>query len=216
MRLIEQFQSTLPRRERRSWANVSPQIHLYFNPRSREGSDALRTWQGIPVMYFNPRSREGSDKCSSGLPGGIIISIHAPAKGATLIIASLSPTVFDFNPRSREGSDCPYLCGKALFSRFQSTLPRRERPDFCIGNKKVLEFQSTLPRRERQHGMHFRTMRSHFNPRSREGSDHDCGCIVTQIMISIHAPAKGATSLEILVKKVSDYFNPRSREGSDV
>ena len=56
----------------------------------------------------------------------------------------------------------------------------------------------------------------HFNPRSREGSD------VLQMMadayqsgISIHAPAKGATDIQLgLVARIL-HFNPRSREGSD-
>ena len=33
------------------------------------------------------------------------ISIHAPARGATLPLPLLQPTTVNFNPRSREGSD---------------------------------------------------------------------------------------------------------------
>ena len=81
-------------------------------------------------------------------------------------------------------------------------------------------------------------MRStHFNPRSREGSD-DCvkqydrhesisnhapakGATVTPAdgwvkgLISIHAPAKGATFQTLKNSLVTLDFNPRSREGSD-
>ena len=35
-------------------------------------------------MYFNPRSREGSDIDHQHLAVALTISIHAPAKGATL------------------------------------------------------------------------------------------------------------------------------------
>ena len=35
-------------------------------------------------------------------------------------------------------------------------------------------------------------------------------------VISIHAPAKGATIPNTNVEKKSVYFNPRSREGSDL
>ena len=35
-------------------------------------------------------------------------------------------------------------------------------------------------------------------------------------MISIHAPAKGATILPACSMQRSRYFNPRSREGSDL
>ena len=99
------------------------------------------------------------------------ISIHAPAKGATCRPRSAwrrSPfqstlprrerhpgrgvpaSTRYFNPRSREGSDGGFLWGEIVFFRFQSTLPRRERP-------RPRPKQTQLNR--------------HFNPRSREGSD---------------------------------------------
>ncbi len=78
---------------------------------------------------------------------------------------------------------------------FQSTLPRRERPcrhTFCVRRWK---FQSTLPRRERL-ALDKSTARSSF--------------------ISIHAPAKGATSYPSHFLPALPDFNPRSREGSDL
>ena len=143
-----------------------------FNPRSREGSDHVRNTPAIPPANFNPRSREGSD-CFCDFPERhTLISIHAPAKGATY-------------PRFR-----------LLFSfPFQSTLPRRERreeeqtmPVFGI-------FQSTLPRRERPITLKLlKGWNCHFNPRSREGSDFPLSLQLNQVfLISIHAPAKGAT-----------------------
>ena len=79
---------------------------------------------------------------------------------------------------------------------FQSTLPRRERPGFTVKSNTPNLFQSTLPRRERRNtrlrdrrsryvsihapakgatGLLFCLATSYlcFNPRSREGSDHD-------------------------------------------
>ena len=80
------------------------------------------------------------------------ISIHAPAKGATLLSGVAITTFCDFNPRSREGSD--WLSGCDTTS--------------C----------------------------ANFNPRSREGSDVLPGFPVhLSLLISIHAPAKGATVL---------------------
>ena len=59
--------------------------HDDFNPRSREGSDVgLAVSIGIGFFNFNPRSREGSDRCFDNLSGRIAISIHAPARGATV------------------------------------------------------------------------------------------------------------------------------------
>ena len=81
----------------------------------------------------------------------------------------------------------------------------------------LLQFQSTLPRRERQRFISILCkIRIYFNPRSREGSDkngHMYGDI--GFLISIHAPAKGATKKCPLKNRGFLYFNPRSREGSD-
>ena len=54
-----------------------------------------------------------------------------------------------------------------------------------------------------------------FNPRSREGSDGVGSAIPPSPAISIHAPAKGATSLWTILSYSLRDFNPRSREGSD-
>ena len=79
---------------------------LYFNPRSREGSDSC-TKQPVTIpKHFNPRSREGSDQ-DDGIPviRRFLISIHAPVKGATTFCLISACTMVYFNPRSREGSD---------------------------------------------------------------------------------------------------------------
>ena len=63
-------------------------IHIaqHFNPRSREGSDVNLPINVTLFIYFNPRSREGSDIIGLDyVPFPIGISIHAPARGATVI-----------------------------------------------------------------------------------------------------------------------------------
>ena len=56
-----------------------------FNPRSRERSDSSEASVGSMLIYFNPRSRERSDKYWSAASAfAYSISIHAPARGATL------------------------------------------------------------------------------------------------------------------------------------
>ena len=58
---LHQFQSALPRGERHHSRYSYPQDNADFNPRSREGSDALITAYKALTGDFNPRSREGSD-----------------------------------------------------------------------------------------------------------------------------------------------------------
>ena len=107
--IVRLFQSTLPRRERQNGLQKIRK-HMHFNPRSREGSDVVFIHWSFIVAYFNPRSREGSDEQSfPNLTELLTISIHAPAKGATLVTHTFDITM----------------------AVFQSTLPRRERPIPC-------------------------------------------------------------------------------------
>ncbi len=82
-----QFQSTLPRRERLGAPFKLDAFYNHFNPRSREGSDRQK-WSGLHSQdwNFNPRSREGSDIYRCFIVPMILISIHAPAKGATTVL----------------------------------------------------------------------------------------------------------------------------------
>ena len=99
-----------------------------FNPRSREGSDNVPldvSEMDTPFQSTLPRRER---RLFSAIRSRIyIISIHAPAKGATIYVADL--VVLQF--------------------LFQSTLPRRERRGCRIPSKIFTGFQSTLPRRER-------------------------------------------------------------------
>ncbi len=142
-----------------------------FNPRSREGSDMGSQQTYETVLYFNPRSREGSDTVVGHMVDGGVISIHAPARGATntltqhvfvRIISIHAPArgatymvsldllhLADFNPRSREGSDMPTQPPFSAHGSFQSTLPRGERLLITSTFDSKALFQSTLPRGER-------------------------------------------------------------------
>ena len=77
-----------------------------FNPRSRKGSDAGISY---PRIYGHAISIHAPARGAT-LPikvasFGIEISIHAPARGATIWSFWLTWAGKDFNPRSRKGSD---------------------------------------------------------------------------------------------------------------
>ena len=77
------FQSTRPRGARRS-VSCANQLPLYFNPRARVGRDALLRQSSCARQYFNPRARVGRDELVLLETRLRIISIHAPAWGATV------------------------------------------------------------------------------------------------------------------------------------
>ena len=86
--------------------------------------------------------------------------------------------------------------GSTFEGTFQSTLPRRERPQLSRNFRDVAPISIHAPAKgaTKQHRS-TQPPNSYFNPRSREGSDQTIHlCRVYILIISIHAPAKGATS----------------------
>ena len=105
------FQSTLPREERLGLLLTIPclvtiSIHaptrgatVYFvpsvclsanfNPRSHERSDLSKLPSKPVPRNFNPRSHERSDSNNRWIYGTLSISIHAPTRGATLLMWAL-------------------------------------------------------------------------------------------------------------------------------
>ena len=144
--------------------------NLYFNPRSRMGSDLPSCLKNIILFNFNPRSRMGSDPSSKPLVIAKGISIHAPAWGATEDTCSAVP-------RGKISIHAP--AWGATFVRpssfrsfiFQSTLPHGERRHSAPLGTKAYQFQSTLPHGERPKTIDSSGSNGNFNPRSRMGSD---------------------------------------------
>ena len=165
------FQSTHPRRVR---------LHII-------GDSSM-------LEYFNPHTREGCDS-------ELLTNLKSP---------------FDFNPHTREGCDIFYRLFNHDYWEFQSTHPRRVRRELfklhpvfpisihtprrvhhCVGADWEWEeiFQSTHPRRVRHvHGLSyldiFQFQSTH--PRRVRLFIHLFNTIYS--VISIHTPAKGATS----------------------
>ena len=211
------FQSTLPRRERPYNRSGQLRDHRYFNPRSREGSDAT---------FPRPRLRRDT-RFQSTLPRRERPRWQARSSSSFPFQSTL--------PRRER----PIITGLVtLVVLFQSTLPRRERrlsgrhPPGHRGISihapaKGATYSRSFGRppdnifnprsREGSDAPDTRSDRAaqHFNPRSREGSDICKTDLDTLIHISIHAPAKGATRLRRSGQAPAGYFNPRSREGSD-
>jgi len=99
-----------------------------------------------------------------------------------------------FNPRPRAGGDSTLSDDNTLPVMFQSTPPRRGRPGHFDHNSGMITFQSTPPRRGRLH--------------------HRCGIHGVRL-VSIHAPAQGATGTGPVCRIRPQCFNPRPRAGGD-
>jgi len=122
------------------------------------------------------------------------VSIHAPARGATIRIFCLSRVPCGFNPRARTGRD-RLLYTKLEYRRCFNPRARTGRDRAGLQWPASLQlFQSTRP-----HGAR------HTPPElPPEGSD-----------VSIHAPARGATPRLESAPAIGFCFNPRARTGRD-
>ena len=193
-----------------------------FNPRTRVGCDAFRQVGTKSLTGFNPRTRVGCDSAifyslmgfntfQSTHPRGvrqqlitgqiliILVSIHAPAWGATspvlekassLIVSIHAPAwgatprlrrSFGpsrcFNPRTRVGCDACDVSGSDAPTTFQSTHPRGVR----LQNNRPLDVVGHVS--------------IHAPAWGATGILIGLGHIA---LVSIHAPAWGATSRKVI------------------
>ena len=121
------------------------------------------------------------------------LSTHAPVKGATLTSFLTLLHAQCFNSRSREGSDAKSTRRIRKPSLFQLTLPRRERLSVADGFATLDCFNSRSREGSDYHIQRYRELEERFNSRSREGSDRDLPESCQALVVSTHAPAKGAT-----------------------
>ncbi len=157
------------------------------------GSDGVKDFSCLPFKVSIHAPAWGATKSIERHCRVFLVSIHAPARGATAAVS--------------------WPC--RTFS-FQSTLPRGERrktgstynsttdvsihapargATICTSFNRSLmpSFQSTLPRGERHLHGYNSCPKTCFNPRSRAGSDTTFHLSVRRELVSIHAPARGAT-----------------------
>ena len=78
---------------------------LRFNPRTREGANRWQVVSCAWLLSFNPRTREGANIIKPSTQWVITVSIHAPVKVRTAMLASTENGLLSFNPRTREGAN---------------------------------------------------------------------------------------------------------------
>ena len=172
------------------------------------------------ILYFNPRSREGSDYRTSdaGLPS-IQFQSTLPRRERLKRQFKLRCPKRNFNPRSREGSDP--LCLSFIYVPANFNPRSREGSDFTVLKWLLMDSISihAPAKGATKHEKDGNAFYMDFNPRSREGSDVADNCtFVTRFLISIHAPAKGATTLrgcESLVPDISIHAPAKGATSSE-
>ena len=147
------------------------------------------------ISSFNPRTHTGCDYYPAFLVAPLIVSIHAPTRGATW----QTPSCADVRLFQSTHPHGVRLCRPYFFIKssvlFQSTHPHGVRQR-CFGSGlQIFLFQSTHP-----HGVR------------RVFAEDDGG----NIGVSIHAPTRGATTNNVTDEAGKMGFNPRTHTGCDV
>ena len=221
------FQSTLPRGERRYFRFYKPgkrQISIHAPARgATQVAFALGAVVNTAFQSTLPRG-ERPKIVDEAFDHGAI-SIHAPARGATFTKSGMRSHIPLFQSTLPRGERPDFRASNLVNSRFQSTLPRGERQCEMCCDFPDPEISIHAPARgATKRGTNLFPILRNFNPRSREGSDPDdvrVAKILTEfqstlprgerlmrsstfsmiVVISIHAPARGATQLFLLLCK---------------
>ncbi len=169
-------------------ASASPCSFQFAPP--RRGRQAGHPHAG-PGDDFNSRPREGGDSPCVTLKLVRVISIRAPAKGATSSFHFPFTTIlFQFAPPRR---------GR----------PRKNRDPLPVGISIRAPAKGATGHGKRSGDPPY------FNSRPREGGDRTQSPLRSDYIISIRAPAKGATHTNAVCVLYTD-FNSRPREGGDL
>ena len=169
---FQKFQSTRPHGARplavRTLARASS-----FNPRARMGRDVVSPSASSICSRFQSTRPHGARPGGLFGPGGMVgVSIHAPARGATLGWAG--------------GRSSPLL--------FQSTRPHGARRWTSPPRPSPSPFQSTRPHGARRvQGMSFGEVVAFQSTRPHGARQVDIAAKTITVAVSIHAPARGAT-----------------------
>ena len=169
---------------------------ITFNPRTRTGCDGFERSASSILTAFNPRTRTGCDDDAAEEAEVMELSIHAPARGATASSRSFRAINCSFQSTHPHGvrpcTGC--RCGSSSLG-FQSTHPHGVRPNEQIAETEKHLFQSTHPHGVRpargsrtcRRFQFFQSTHPHGVRQPERYRD------VVHKVLSIHAPARGAT-----------------------
>ena len=188
-----------------------------FNPRTRTGCDRIRHWREERNRQFQSTHPHGVRHLALSVPiGGAIVSIHAPARGATVARDRDEQTLgVSIHAPARGATSVSALCQGTR--TFQSTHPHGVRH---LGESGYISYLLVSIHAPARGATSVHSRRRHcdegFNPRTRTGCDRLFLHPLNPGDVSIHAPARGATTARPPIFVVFISFNPRTRTGCDL
>ncbi len=142
---------------------------------------------------FQSTRPHGARLSANGWPSITLVFQSTRPHGARRVHAAARPRMGCFNPRARTGRDCAGCASILPRALFQSTRPHGARPRASRRSGAMSWFQSTRPHGARQQSSALGSECVRFNPRARTGRDVRLHAVRGCEVVSIHAPARGAT-----------------------
>ena len=165
-----------------------------FNPRAHAGRDFIKTSPALAGAVFQSTRPRGARLARLAELEQELVSIHAPTRGATCSRAGIYRRGC-FNPRAHAGRDCEWMPSAAVAPCFN--------PRAHAGRDSSNEAK--------------RNGTASFNPRAHAGRDVSVSSVgYHDIIVSIHAPTRGATWWRFRPLAAPACFNPRAHAGRDV
>ena len=189
---------------------------LRFNPRARAGRDAddfAAIAEGLVSIHAPAR---GATERGGDLDRVRSVSIHAPARGATNAPkSSRASRIVSIHAPAR-GATRPAL---RLLAHALVSIHAPARGATDVGDMKVypIEFQSTRPRGARRERIRERKPQLLVSIHAPARGATVCQRPPRRVFpVSIHAPARGATGILACLRCRRYCFNPRARAGRDL
>ncbi len=234
------FQSTRPRGARQNFIEDFLRHIGFQSTRPRGARQDLVSFLFAPLGFQSTRPRGARPDALHYFAEPGDVSIHAPARGATALLLALSDGSHVSIHAPARGATSISISAALIAPMFQSTRPRGARRS-TNGQQRVTEKVSIhAPARGATPGrvrclLHV----ARFNPRARAGRDAHSPCVWRSSclfqstrprgarlavagaldicrLVSIHAPARGATRLAGICTSMPKRFNPRARAGRDL
>ena len=218
-RCLATFQSTRPRRARRLKSTAVFDAILFQSTRPRRARPTVADTSRWLPLFQSTRPRRARPVRRGLCFGMALVSIHAPAEGATLQQLAVHCLCVSFNPRARGGRDLPSSSVPRMSVCFNPRA-RGGRDHGTSGTCRRWRCFNPRARGGRDPPVQGLGLGRHsFNPRARGGRDSQPLIVLPVTMmfqstrprrarpakhralwqvrhVSIHAPAEGATCAE--------------------
>ena len=125
-----------------------------FDPRPRTGGDAARDCSTSRRACFDPRPRTGGDRRRLGRGCSLLVSIRAPARGATLVVNREPPLSLVFRSAPPHGGRQCRIRRQFRHRRFRSAPPHGGRLRDAVGRVRDRHVSIRAPHGGRQRAVY--------------------------------------------------------------